>query len=133
MEQDWGTSASRGGREPEREERGRGCSEGLKGEETIFVFCFEIYKAVVEMQKLVISLPLPLADQWLEINDCIAVLCTTPRSHHSEKANYKQSLCLGRKKENSSLVFKLRSGCHSPAKGKTQTHSAHTLNRKRLY
>lgn len=31
-----------------------------------FCFLFEIYKAVVEMQKLIISLPLPLADQWPE-------------------------------------------------------------------
>ena len=96
----WGTAASWGGREPEREERGW---EGLRGEETNFVFCFEIYKAVVELRKLIISFPRPWLINGLKINDCIAVLCTTPRSHHSEKTNYKQSLCLGRKKENSSL------------------------------
>lgn len=84
------------------------------------------------MQKLVISLPLPLADQWFEINDCVAVLCTTPRSHHSEKTNYKQSLCLGRRKRihrwfsNSEMVV-------TALLRERHIYSTHTLNRKRLY
>lgn len=40
----WGTAASCGGREPEREERGRGRSGGLKGEETNFVFFLKFTK-----------------------------------------------------------------------------------------
>lgn len=62
-----GAAASCGGREPERGERGHGRSGGLRGEERIFVFCSEIYKAVVEMRKLIISLPLPLAGAFVSL------------------------------------------------------------------
>lgn len=62
-----GAAASCGGREPEREERGHGRSGGPRGGERVFVFCFEIYKAVVEMRKLIISLPLPLAGAFVSL------------------------------------------------------------------
>lgn len=59
--------AGRGAGNPREESGATGTQDGLRGEERIFVFCFEIYKAVVEMRKLIISLPLPLAGAFVSL------------------------------------------------------------------
>lgn len=80
-----------------RRRAGKEESQEDRGGRDIFYCFFKIYKAIIEIKKLIILLSALWPTNGLKVNNRITVLSAIPLSHPSEKTNYEQSLCSGKK------------------------------------